>query len=168
MMLENVLIPFPLHSSFPSTSQWRDYVFYIIYFGLLEFSCSVMSDPLWPHGLQHARLLYPPLSARVCSISCPLKLAMPSNHLILCCPLLLLPSVFPSIGVFSNEAALCILFMDRTFRIVSKKPFSFFFLLQHLLYCSGLEWNPNLFLTQHAPSFLLCFIPEVLWFSFFI
>ena len=33
---------------------------------------------------------------------------MPSNHLILCCPLLLLPSVFPSIKVFSNESGLCI------------------------------------------------------------
>ena len=33
---------------------------------------------------------------------------MPSNHLILCCPLLLLPSIFPSIRVFSNEPALCI------------------------------------------------------------
>ena len=33
---------------------------------------------------------------------------MPSNHLILCRPLLLLPSIFPSIGVFSNESALCI------------------------------------------------------------
>ena len=33
---------------------------------------------------------------------------MPSNHLILCCPLLLLPSVFPSIRVFSSEVALCI------------------------------------------------------------
>ena len=32
--------------------------------------------------------------------------AMPSNHLILCCPLLLLPSIFPSIRVFSNELAL--------------------------------------------------------------
>ena len=31
---------------------------------------------------------------------------MPSNHLILCCPRLLLPSIFPSIGVFSNESAL--------------------------------------------------------------
>ena len=31
---------------------------------------------------------------------------MPSNHLILCCPLLLLPSIFPSISVFSNESAL--------------------------------------------------------------
>ena len=33
---------------------------------------------------------------------------MPSNHLILCCPLLLLPSIFPSIIVFSNESVLCI------------------------------------------------------------
>ena len=33
---------------------------------------------------------------------------MPSNHLILCCPLLLLPSIFPSIKVFSSELALCI------------------------------------------------------------
>ena len=33
---------------------------------------------------------------------------MPSNHLIVCCPLLLLPSIFPSIRVFSNESALCI------------------------------------------------------------
>ena len=36
------------------------------------------------------------------------ELVMPSNHLIPCCPLLLPPSVFPSIRVFSNELALCI------------------------------------------------------------
>ena len=36
-----------------------------------------------------------------------IALVMPSNHLISCCPLLLLPSVFPSIRVFSNESALC-------------------------------------------------------------
>ena len=33
---------------------------------------------------------------------------MPSSHLILCCPLLLLPSIFSSIRVFLNESALCI------------------------------------------------------------
>ena len=33
---------------------------------------------------------------------------MPSNHLILCCPLVLPPSIFPSIRVFSNESALCV------------------------------------------------------------
>ena len=37
-----------------------------------------------------------------------IKLVMPSNHLNLCRPLLLLPSTFPSIRVFSNESALCI------------------------------------------------------------
>ena len=35
------------------------------------------------------------------------ELVMPTNHLILCCPLPLLPSIFPSIKVFSNESALC-------------------------------------------------------------
>ena len=35
-----------------------------------------------------------------------IELVMPSNHLILCCPLLLLPSIFPRIKVFSNESAL--------------------------------------------------------------
>ena len=38
----------------------------------------------------------------------PIELVMPSNHLILCHPLLLLPSIFPIIRVFSNEPALCI------------------------------------------------------------
>ena len=37
-----------------------------------------------------------------------IKLVMPSNHLILYCPLLLPPSIFPSIRVFSNESVLCI------------------------------------------------------------
>ena len=37
-----------------------------------------------------------------------IELVMPSNHLILCGPLLLLPSIFPSISVFSNESVLCI------------------------------------------------------------
>ena len=37
-----------------------------------------------------------------------IELVMPSNHLILCCPLLLLPSIFPNIKVFSNESVLCI------------------------------------------------------------
>ena len=35
-----------------------------------------------------------------------IELVMPSNHLLLCCPLLLLPSIFPSIRVFSNESVL--------------------------------------------------------------
>ena len=42
------------------------------------------------------------------SWSLSIKSVMPSNHLILCCPLLLLPSIFPSIRVFSSESVLCI------------------------------------------------------------
>ena len=67
----------------------------------------VMSHSLRPHGLQQARLLCPLPIPKVCSNSCPLKSVMPSNHLILCHPLLL-PSIFPSIRVFSNKSALCI------------------------------------------------------------
>ena len=57
----------------------------------VQFSHSVVSDSLWPRGLQHARP--PRKSLRLMSI----ESVMPSNHLILCHPLLLLPSVFPSI-----------------------------------------------------------------------
>ena len=51
----------------------------------------------------------PSLSPGVCSNSCPLNqwtISEPSNHLILCHPLLLLSSIFPSITVFSNESIL--------------------------------------------------------------
>ena len=44
-----------------------------VWFSSVEFSCSVVSDSLWPHGLHHARLSRPSLSPRVCSNSCPLS-----------------------------------------------------------------------------------------------
>ena len=66
-----------------------------------------MSGFLRPHGLQYVRLHCPLLFPRVCSNSCQF-VGDASNHLILCHPLLLLPSIFPSIRVFSNESALCI------------------------------------------------------------
>ena len=64
-----------------------------------------MSNSLQPHGLQHDRLPCPSSTPGVCSNSCPLSSVMPSNHLILCCPLFLLPSIFPSIRDF-NELVL--------------------------------------------------------------
>ena len=70
-----------------------------------QFSRSIVSNSLWPHGLQYARLPCPSSTPRACSNSCP-ELVMSSNHLILCCPLLGLPSVFPSIRVFSDESVL--------------------------------------------------------------
>ena len=67
-----------------------------------------MSDSLQPHGLQHTRPPCPSPALGAYSNSCPQthESVMPSSHLILCCPLLLFPSIFPSIRVFSNESAL--------------------------------------------------------------
>ena len=61
-----------------------------------------------PHVLQHARPPCPSPTPRACSDLTSIELVMPSNYLILCRPLLLLPSVFPRIRVFSNESVLCI------------------------------------------------------------
>ena len=59
-----------------------------------------MSNSLWPQ----ASLSFTISQSLLKLIS--IESVMPSNHLILCCPLLLLPSIFPSIRVFSNELAL--------------------------------------------------------------
>ena len=68
-----------------------------------------MTDSLRPHGLlQHARPPCPSPTPRAYSNSCSLSQVMPFNDLILCRPLLLPPSIFPSIRVFSNESVLCI------------------------------------------------------------
>uniref|UniRef100_A0AC11E837 Uncharacterized protein n=1 Tax=Ovis aries TaxID=9940 RepID=A0AC11E837_SHEEP len=56
-----------------------------------------------------------------------IELMMTSNHLILCCPLLILPSIFPSIKVFSNESVLCIRWpklWSFSFRISPFKEYS--------------------------------------------
>ena len=71
----------------------------------VQFSCSVVSDSLQPHGLEHARLPCPSPTPRIYS-NMSIESVMLSNHLILCHPLLLLPSIFPSIRVFSRESVL--------------------------------------------------------------
>ena len=73
----------------------------------VQFSRSVVSDSLRPYELQHARPPSPSPTPGVYSNSCQIELVMPSSHLILCRPLLLLTSIFPSIRVFSNESVLC-------------------------------------------------------------
>ena len=72
------------------------------------FSCEVVSNSLRPHGLQHTRLPCPTPPPESAHLHVHHPLMMPSNHLILCHLLLLLPSSFPSIRVFSNKLALCI------------------------------------------------------------
>ena len=115
----------------------------------VQFSCSVMSDsfcdsmdcsmPGFPFITNYQSLL------KLMSI----KLVMPSNHLILCCPLLS-PSIFPSIRVFSNESALC---------ISCSKYWSFSFSISSLYEYSGLISLRidclELFAVQGTPKSLL-------------
>ena len=76
--------------------------------GSVQFNSVTQSCPtLWPHGLQHTRPSCPSPSPGACSNSCPSSRWCHPN-ISSCCPLLLLPSVFPSIRGFSNESALCI------------------------------------------------------------
>ena len=65
-----------------------------------------MSDSLRPHGLQHTRPPCPSQTPRSLFKLMSIESVMLPNHLILCHPLLLLPSIFPSIRVFSSESIL--------------------------------------------------------------
>ena len=76
-------------------------------FSSVQFSHSVLSDSLRPHESQQARPPCPSPTPGVHSLM-SIKLVMPSSHLILCHPLLLLPPIPPSIRVFCNESTLCI------------------------------------------------------------
>ena len=76
----------------------------LVQFSSVAQSCLTLCDPMnhsMPGLPVHHQLLE---STQPMSI----ELVMPFNHLILCRPLLLLPSIFPSIRVFSNESVLCI------------------------------------------------------------
>ena len=88
--------------------------------------------------LSHVQLIAAPwTAARQASLSVTnsqsllkltsIELVMPSNHFILCCPLLLVPSIFPSIRVFSNESFLCIRwpkYWNFSFSISPSKEYS--------------------------------------------
>ena len=91
--------------------------------GKWKWSHSVLSDSYQPHGLQPTRLLRPwDFPGKSTGVGChcllsitnspsllilmSIELVMPSNYFILCCPLLLPSSIFPSITVFSSESPL--------------------------------------------------------------
>ena len=74
-------------------------------FSSFQFSRSVVSDSLRPCWLQHASLSITN-SRRLLKLMSITLVMLPSNYLILCCPLLFLPSIFPSIRIFSNESVL--------------------------------------------------------------
>ena len=101
---------FSLSSLF--SGKWKKNSFlFLLSFSLQQsvlFSLSVVSDSLQSHGLQHAR---PPCLSSTPGVhpNSSIESVMPSNHLILCVPLLLLPSKFPGIRVFSSELVLLII-----------------------------------------------------------
>ena len=72
----------------------------------VQFSRSVMSDSLRPHESQHAQASLSITNSWSSLKLMSIELVMPSSHLILCCPLLFLPPIPPSIRVFSNESTL--------------------------------------------------------------
>ena len=77
----------------------------------IQFSLAQLFSHVWLFATPWTAARQASLSISNCrSLPQPIsiELVMPSNHLILCCPLLLLPSIFPSIRAFSNESALCI------------------------------------------------------------
>ena len=71
----------------------------------VQFNCSVVSDSATPWTAALQASLPITNSQSLPKLIC-FELVIPSNHLILCCPLLVLPSIFPSIRVFSSESAL--------------------------------------------------------------
>ena len=78
---------------------------FYINFSSVQFSHSVVSDSLRPHESQHAR---PPCPSPTPGVhwNWSIESVMPSSHLILCRPLLLLSPTLPRITVFSNESTL--------------------------------------------------------------
>ena len=77
-------------------------LFLIVLFSSVQFIRSVMSDPLQPAACQASLSI---TNSQSPSKPMSTESVMPSNHLILCCPLLLLLAIFPSITVFSKESA---------------------------------------------------------------
>ena len=75
----------------------------LIHWHRVKFSRSVVSDSLRPHGLQHQASLSFTNSQSMLKLMC-IESVVSSNHLILCCSLLHLPSVFPSIKVFPKKS----------------------------------------------------------------
>ena len=131
----------------------------------LLFSRSFMSNSLRPHGLWHARLPCPFSQSLLKLMS--IESVMPSNHLILCRPLLFLPSIFPSIRVFSNESVLSIRwpkYWSSSFSISPSNEYSglisfrmdwFYLLVVQLILKNLLQYNSKASVLQYSAFFMV-------------
>ena len=89
----------------------------------VQFGCSVMSNSLWPPWTTTHQASRSITNSRSLHKLMYIELVIPSNHLILCHSLLL-PSIFPSIRVFSNESALRIRWPKFSFSISPSSEYS--------------------------------------------
>ena len=87
----------------PSTKEWIKKMCVYIHTQPVQFSRSVLFDSATPRTAARQASLSITNSWSLLKLM-SIKSVMPSNHLILCRPLLLLPSIFPSIRIFSNES----------------------------------------------------------------
>ena len=140
----------------------------------VQFNHSDMSDSLRPHEPQHARPPCPSPTPGVYSNSC---LSSRWHHPTIssCCPLLLLPSIFPSIMVFSNESVLHIRWTKHwsfSFRISPSNEYSGLIsfsidwldlpavqgtlksLLQHHSSKASILWRSAFFIVQHSHPYM--------------
>ena len=121
-----------------------------------------MSDSLQPHWLLHARPPCPSPTRKSLLKHMSIESLMPSNHLILCLPLLLLPLILPSIRVFSNESVLHIRWLKYwsfSFSISPSNEYSG--LISFRIDCSDLlavQGTPKSLLQHHSAkaSILQC------------
>ena len=84
-----------------------------------------------------------------------IELVMLSNHLIFCCPLLVLPSIFPSIRVFSSELALCIRWPKHwnfNFSVSPSNEYSGLVYLSRFQKASWRRWHPVNILRENMSS----------------
>ena len=126
-----------------------------------QFSHSVLSDSLWPHELQHARLPCPSPTPGVSS-NMSIKSVMPSDHLILGCPLFVPPSIFPSIRVppvysRGNSDSGKLIMASKDIQVLILEPVSVTFLwpkkTAHVIELRILRW-------EDCPGLSVCLLTQ--------
>ena len=124
----------------------------------VQFSCSVMSNFATP-GTAACQASLSITNSRSLLQLLSFESVMPSNHLILCCPLLLPSSVFPSIRVFLNESVLCIRWptycsLEKNISLFRKYSVSsgIYLFYCHLDFCLPSVLFPIIFISFSSPS----------------
>ena len=120
---------------------------------MLLLSCSVVSDSATPRTVARQVSLSFIVSWSLLKLM-SIESVMPSYYLVLCHPLLLLPSVFRSIRVFSTESSLCISPSNEYSGLISLQSKGFSTLLQHHTSKASILWRSAFFTVQLSPPYM--------------